>query len=126
MMKVLFALIRFVEGPRLSSIRRNVVCSRKQQRKYELFDALQCLPQHALSSIGTCGQVAGERAVLAASGDRIKLPRSIQRIAWSRAQLSKDPPQTYFSRPACRIPVSPFVVIVKAGQLARLETFLGD
>jgi hypothetical protein len=26
----------------------------------------------------------------------------------------------------CRIPVSPFVVIVKAGQLARLKTILGD
>jgi hypothetical protein len=26
----------------------------------------------------------------------------------------------------CRIPVSPFVIIVKAGQLARLKTILGD
>jgi hypothetical protein len=31
-----------------------------------------------------------------------------------------------FFRTICRIPVAPFVVIVKAGQIARLKTILGD
>ena len=54
---------------------------------------------------------------------------SLVRAGFGRLQAGEEcntATQTYepkFFWTICRIPVSPFVIIVKAGQLARLKTF---